>query len=164
MRPKRPYVARMDQVRIMRDGESAVVEYREADGAQVHLTIGPRIADMSDEDILEMHNAGIKAREAMAASYVHVAVEVPPGQPQVKHFKEGGYDVPRGDVLRCVVTSREGDRAWEPAVDIDGREYNWEEFGRMLLTWEGWGVRMVVVPEEELEKAPTIEVREPDDG
>lgn len=49
-------------------------------------------------------------------------------------------------------------------VEINGREFTWEEFGCMLLTWEGWGVRMVVVPEDELNKRPTIALREPSDG
>jgi hypothetical protein len=49
-------------------------------------------------------------------------------------------------------------------VEIDGREFSWEDFGKMLLTWEGWGVRMVMVPDDELEKLPIIQVREPTDG
>lgn len=163
MRTTRPYVVRRDQVRVSRDGEVAVIEYLEPQGPQVHLTIGPRIADMSDDDILEAHNAVIRAQQELADSYVHVAEEVPPGRPQLKYFEPGGYWTPRGGVLRFVVTSREADGDWEPAVEIDGREFTWDDFGRMLLTWEGWGVRMVFVPEDELEKPPMIAVREPSD-
>jgi len=164
MRPRRPYVARMDQVRITRDGEAADIAYLEPGGSGVHLTIGPHIVDMSDEDILNTLNDVIRTQQELRDSYVHVAEEVPPGRPQLKFFEEGRYWVPRGTVLRFIVTSRQEDGGWEPAVDIDGREFTWEEFGRMLLTWEGWGVRMVMVPEDALEKVPTIEVREPTDG
>lgn len=164
MRSSRPNVVRREQVRIIRDGEAADIEYLEPEGPRVHLTIGPRITDMSDDDIVEALNTVIKAQEELAKSYVHVAQEVPPGRPQLKFFEAGGYWVPRGDVLRVVVTSRQVDWESEPAVEIDGREFTWEEFGRMLLTWEGWGVRMVVVPEDELNKRPTIALREPSDG
>ena len=164
MRPSRPYVVRREQVRIVRDGEAADIEYLEPEGLRVHLTMGPRIADMSDDDIVEALNTVIRAQEELAKSYVHVAKEIPPGLPQLKFFEAGRYWVPRGDVLRFVVSSREVDWESEPAVEIDGREFTWEEFGRMLLTWEGWGVRMVVVPEDELHKRPTIAVREPSDG
>ncbi len=165
MRPRNPYVARMDQVRIARHGEAARITYVEPGGPQVHLTIGPRIADMSDEDILIAHNAVIRAQQELADSYIHVAEEVPPGQPQLEFFEPGQYWVPRGQVLRFVVTSRQEDGEWEsePAVEIDGREFTWEDFGKMLLTWEGWGVRMVMVPDDELEKPPIIKVRKPAD-
>lgn len=164
MRPNRLYVVRREEVRIIRDGEAADIEYLEPEGPRVHLTIGPSIAGMSDDDIVEALNAVIRAQEELAKSYVHVAQEVPPGRPQIKFFEAGGYWVPRGDVLRFVVTSRQVDWESEPAVEIDGREFTWEEFGRMLLTWEGWGVRMVVVPEDELEKRAKIAVQDPSEG
>jgi hypothetical protein len=31
-----------------------------------------------------------------------------------------------------------------PLLVIDGREVSWEEFGRMLMTFEGWQFRMVI--------------------
>jgi hypothetical protein len=36
------------------------------------------------------------------------------------------------------------------------------EFGRLLSTYSGWGMRITFVPDNELEKRPTIEIREPD--
>jgi hypothetical protein len=61
-------------------------------------------------------------------------------------------------VLRCVVDSApEGD---EPVIHIDDHELSWAEFGQMLLTWEGWGIRIVMVPDDELTKTPLIEIGE----
>lgn len=31
-----------------------------------------------------------------------------------------------------------------PLLVIDGREVSWEEFGRMLMSFEGWQFRMVI--------------------
>lgn len=32
-----------------------------------------------------------------------------------------------------------------PVVVIDGREFTWEEFGRMLLSFEGWQFRLEII-------------------
>jgi hypothetical protein len=37
-----------------------------------------------------------------------------------------------------------------------------EEFGTLLLTHGGWGMRIVFVPDDRLDEEPEIEVREPD--
>jgi len=38
-----------------------------------------------------------------------------------------------------------------PLLVIDGREVSWEEFGRMLMTFEGWQFRMEIGdPSEEV--------------
>jgi hypothetical protein len=41
---------------------------------------------MTDREILDRFNAGIRATEALAVDYQHVAVEVPPGRPQIAFF------------------------------------------------------------------------------
>jgi hypothetical protein len=50
-----------------------------------------------------------------------------------------------------------------PVIYVDDREFDWQEFGRMLCTYAGWGMRIVFVPDDELERTPKIAVREPDD-
>jgi hypothetical protein len=50
-----------------------------------------------------------------------------------------------------------------PVIEIDGREFILEEFGAMLTTYSGWGMRIVFVPDSELETTPVIVVREPED-
>ena len=69
---------------------------------------------------------------------------------------------PRGDVLRCQISDGGGDDGLEPIVYVDDREFSWHDFGRMLTTYAGWGMRIVFVPDDELERSPRIEVREPD--
>jgi hypothetical protein len=56
MRFKRPYVAAMDQVRISRNDEEAIIEYVEAGVSTTHFRLGPRIRKMTDQDILDRFN------------------------------------------------------------------------------------------------------------
>jgi hypothetical protein len=48
-------------------------------------------------------------------------------------------------------------------IEIDDQEFTLEEFGTMLTTCSGWGMRLVFVPEDELDKQPDIVIREPAD-
>jgi hypothetical protein len=41
-------------------------------------------------------------------------------------------------------------------------ELSLEEFGRMLMTHAGWGMRIEFGPDDELHRRPALEVREPD--
>ena len=47
--------------------------------------------------------------------------------------------------------SSDYDRAPEPlpVVVVDGREFTWEEFGRMLLSFEGWQFRLKIIDRTE---------------
>lgn len=60
---------------------------------------------------------------------------------------------------RCVV--HDGGPDGEPIVDIDEHELSWTEFGQLLTTHAGWGMRLVFVPDDELHEKPRINVREP---
>ncbi len=83
MKRKERYIARLDEVNITREGDSVVIQYKEAGVPTTHLKIGPEIADMSDEAILELFNDTLRAQAQLAAEYKHVAVEVPLGSPQI---------------------------------------------------------------------------------
>jgi hypothetical protein len=48
MRMKKPYIATLDQVRISRQGEYGIIEYREPHVSSVQLEIGPEVQGMSD--------------------------------------------------------------------------------------------------------------------
>ena len=159
MKPKERYIARLDEVTITREGDSAVIRYKEAGMLTTHLKIGPEIAEMSDEAILELFNDTLRAQAQLAAEYKHVAVEVPLGSPQVKYFARGHQWCPRGAVLRCLV---EDDENGQLVVGIDDQELSLEEFGRMLTTYAGWGMRIEFVPDDQLHRRPALEVREPD--
>jgi len=55
----------------------------------------------------------------------------------------------------------DGGPGGEPVIHIDEHELSWEEFGRLLTTYAGWGMQIVIVPEDETEREPRVEVREP---
>ena len=159
MKRKECYIARLDEVSITREGDSAVIQYKEAGILTTHLKIGPEIAGMSDEVILELFNNTLRAQAQLAAEYKHVAVEVPLGSPQIKYFARGYQWCPRGAVLRCLVGDDENGQL---VVGIDAEDLSLEEFGRMLTTHAGWGMRIEFVPEDQLHRRPALEVREPD--
>lgn len=159
MRPKRPYRASLDQVRISRHGEEAVVEYAEPGVWTTHLKLGPEVQGMTDQEILDRHNDVLEAMERLREGYEHVAIEIPPGKPQIEHSDWTGHWTPRGGVLRCVID--DGGPGGEPVVHIDEHDLSWEEFGRLLTTYAGWGMRVTFVPEDDAHVEPRIEVREP---
>lgn len=162
MMPKSPFVTSLDKVRITRGEDEAVIEYVEPDVQITHLRLGAKVRQMSDQEILDRFNEIIVAREQLRSEYVHVAIEIPPGRPQIEFFDKGCQWTPRGDVLRCVITDGGPDN--EPIIHIDDNELSWTEFGKLLTTFAGWGMRLIFVPDDEIELAPTIEVREPNEG
>ncbi len=160
MRRRRPHVASLDEVRITRSGDEAIIEYADEKFWTIHFTLGPAVHDMSDQEILDRWNECVRARDQVAAEYEHIAVEVPPGKPQIEYFEKGYQWTPSGDVLRCVID--DGGPDGEPVIHIDDHELSWEEFGRLLTTHAGWGMRIVFVPDDEVHEEPHIEVREPE--
>lgn len=163
VRPRKPYIATPDQVRITRDADGANIEYAEDNVCGVHLVLSPEeMAAMTDEDVLAVHNRCIEAQQDLAESFEWVATEVPPGTPQVKRDRRTGQLVPRGDVLRCHITDCDSNQEEGPvAIYIDDKEYALREFGEILRMYAGWGMRVVFVPEDEVHEEPVIEVRKP---
>lgn len=162
--PKRPHVASADQIRITRDGDTVIFEYADETVSATHLKMGAdKIAEMSDEDLLDYWNGFIQARDEQREHYT--ATEIPLGRPQVSFFERGNQWTPRGDVLRCQILS---DAAIEPALDepfvsIDGRDFTLAEFMGMVGTFGGWGMRIEFVPADELNERPALKVRDPED-
>ncbi|HBG04512.1 MAG: hypothetical protein A2075_07040 [Geobacteraceae bacterium GWC2_58_44] len=157
---KKPQIATLDEVVLARDGDFADITYRDPTVGGVNLKIGPEVARMTDQEILDCHNEVLLAMQRSVASYKHRAVEVPPGKDQVRYSEQCDQWVPRGDVLRCVIHHESGRR---PVIEIDDREFTLEEFGSMLTTFSGWGMRIVFVPDTDLEKRPVIVVKDPKD-
>lgn len=101
---KRPPVASLDEVKITRSGNAAIIEYADETVATTHFELGPEVEHLTDREILERWN-------------------------------------------ECV----------------EARELSWAEFGRLLTTYAGWGMRIVFVPDDDLHEIPRIEIREPDE-
>ncbi|HAT8606365.1 hypothetical protein SC040_15390 [Legionella pneumophila] len=154
---KRPHVAELHEVIITRQGDAAIIEYKEKGIGATHITIGHEIDQMSDNDILLCHNSFIALQLQSMKDYQHVATEIPIGESQVEYFEPGGYWTARGDVLRCCI----GSDNHQATVIIDDKEFSMDEFGKLLSAYEGWGMRIVIVPEDEIHKTPLIEKKNP---
>ena len=160
MRIKKPRKASIDEVRITRAGEIAIIENADPSISVVRLTVGPKLGSMTDAAVLDLFNDVIEAQRAMAAGYDDKLIEIPPGKPQIQYSEQSDQWVPRGDVLRCYV---EDDEAGELVVYVDDQELNLRDFGRMLRNFAGWGMRISFVPEDRIADQPEIVIREPKD-
>jgi len=61
-------------------------------------------------------------------------------------------------VLRCVIHDNE---FGQTVIEIDDKELSLEEFGDLLRTYAGWGMRIELVSRDEIHRRPALEVREP---
>jgi hypothetical protein len=162
--PKRPFVASADQIRITRKGDDAIFEYADESVSTTYVRFGKeQLAAMTDEELLDWWNDGLRARDEHRENLEYVATEIPLGKPQVEYFEQGHQWTPRGHVLRCQILSDAGVQADvdEPFVAIDGRDFTLGEFMTLVGTFGGWGMRIEFVPEDELHERPTVKVRDP---
>jgi len=158
-RPKLRVVS-FHEVKITRDGETAIIEYSDpAMGPGMNFKVGPKLAKMTDREVIERHNEMIRGMEAHREEHPYVAIEIPEGKPQIEYSKQCCQWTSRGDVLRCRIESSE-QSARIPVIEIDGQRLSWKEFGELLMVHEGWGMRVMFVPEDEIGKTPPIAVRE----
>ena len=160
MRLRRPRPASPDEVRITREGDTAVIEYVDPAVRGVHLRLGPALAGMTDAEVLERFNAMLEAQAERAASVDRTLVEVPPGRPQMAYYARGNQWTPRGEVLRCHI---ETDAERGTLVLIDDVELDMAAFGRLLGTFAGFGMRIAFVDEDDVTEEPEIVVKEPAD-
>lgn len=157
---RKPYLASLDEVRIIRRGREAVIEYVDPAVPVCRVQLGAQIEEMSDEAILTCHNEILKARDAQRGREEDefVAIEIPPGKPQIEYHLTSATWSTRGHVLRCLVLD---DEEAKLQVQIDDRVLTREEFAKMLVTYAGWGMRITFVPDDEIEEQPLVVVREP---
>jgi len=158
MHKKKPVRALVDQVRITRDGDDAIIEYADPEISGTRLTIGPQIAAMTDRDIVDVFNGVMAAQEGLLHGWDKTVVEIQPGKRQIEYHKESDQWVPRGDVLRCIID--DGGPDGEVTIHIDNKELSLDEFGRLLRVHAGWGMRLAFVPEEFVTENPKVEIRE----
>jgi len=162
MRKRRPPVASLDEVTIRREGDDAIIDFHDPTIATTHFRIGPSVRRLTDRQILNRFNRIVAADQKVGRVRRHVAIEIPAGRPQIRYFPAADQWAPRGGVLRCVIDDSGPDG--EAIVHVDDQSLSLPEFGRLLCTYAGWGVRITFVPEEELALAPRIEVCDPEDG
>lgn len=159
MSRKTPHVASLDQVRISRTGGDAIIEYADSAVPTIRLSIGPQLREMTDDDVLELHNDAVRRMEHCESESEHVAIEIPLGRQQLRRTEPSGPLVPRGDVVRSVIDRDAGGRL---QMRVDDHALSLEDLGRMLETYAGWGMRMVFVPRDEVHVDPLIDVMDPE--
>ena len=152
------YIACPDEVIITRDGDFARIEYRERDIPETLLHIGPGISEMCDREIVEWHNECLRSDARQIGEEKRGAFEVPLGSAQIEYFARCDQWVPRSRVLRCLIQDAEDGRL---IVKIDEQELRLKQFTKLLSTYEGWGMRIEFMPEDEVHRRPRLEVREP---
>jgi hypothetical protein len=157
VRLKKPIRAMIDQVRITREGNDAIIDYADPGISGTRLTIGPQIVTMTGCDIVDVFNGILIAQERLLADWNKTVVEEPLGEKQIDYHEEGAHWVPRGDVLRCAIDDAGPDG--EVTIHIDDKELSLVEFGRLLRVHAGWGMRIAFVPEEYVTENPKVEIR-----
>ena len=45
-------------------------------------------------------------------------------------------------------------------ITVDDKELSWHEFGKMICTFAGWGMRIEFTPEGEIHRRPKLVVKE----
>ena len=155
MRLKRPRPASTDQVRITREGETAVIEYADPSIRVVNLQVGPSLAAMTDAEVLELFNDMLEAQAEIAAGVDPTLTEIPPGLPKIEFSERSGQWVPRGQVLRCHIND---DPEEGTIIRIEDMELDMAAFGPMLQVFCGFGMRIAFVDEEEATEEPEIVV------
>jgi hypothetical protein len=156
MRLKKPTCALMDQVRIAREGNDAIIDHADANLSGARIT---GIATMTDAEIVEMYNQILDSQWSLLEAWDKTVTEEPPGEKQIDYHEDSGQWVPRGDVLRCIIDDRGPDG--EVVIHIDDQELSLREFGRLLRVHAGWGMRIAFVPEEFVTDNPTVKIRKP---
>ena len=159
MRLKKPTRAVIDQARITRVRNDAIIDHADASISETRITIGPAITTMTDREIIDVFNAILAAQEQLLAAWDKTVNQEPPGEKQIDYHEDSGQWVPRGDVLRCIID--DGGPEGEVTIHIDDKELSLAEFGRMLRVHAGWGMRIAFVPEEFISENPKVEIRKP---
>lgn len=107
MRIKAPRQASLDEVRITREGETAIIENADLAVSIVSLAVGPALSSVNDAAVLDLYNGVLEAQDKIAREYDAALVEIPPGRPQIRYSEDSDQWVPRGDVLRCHIDDDE---------------------------------------------------------
>jgi hypothetical protein len=157
MRLRKPTRVSIEQVRITREGNDAIIDHADAGISGAHLAIGPEIAAMTDADIVDLYNDILESQHRLLAEWDKTVIEEPLGEKQIDYHENSDQWVPRSDVLRCIID--DGGPEGEVTIHIDDQELSLREFGRLLTVHAGWGMRIAFVPEEFVTENPKVKVR-----
>ncbi len=157
MRPRKPTYVLIDQVRITREGNDAIIDRADPNLSGARIT---GIATMTDAEVVDLYNDILDSQWALLEAWDKTVVEEPPGEKQIDYHENSDQWVPCGDVLRCIID--DGGPEGEVTIHIDDQELSLAEFGRLLRVHAGWGMRIAFVPEEFVTKNPTVRVRKPE--
>lgn len=69
MKPKKRYIARLDEVTITRRVDSVEIQYKEAGVPGTSLSMSPEVSAMTDEAILALYNDMLRAQAMLAAEH-----------------------------------------------------------------------------------------------
>ena len=161
MRKPRPIVYSLEEVIITREETTAHIKYKDPDYGETGLVLGEKVQHMTDQEIIDAYNDTLRAQAEHARDFKYIAIEPPLASPQITFHQDCDQWTPRGDVLRCLIMDQSGDPR-EPVIIIDDKELSWAEFGTMLCTYAGWGMRIEFTPHDAIHRRPTLEVREPE--
>jgi hypothetical protein len=78
--PKEAEPVLIDQVRITREGNDAIIDCAESTIAATRLTVGPDIATMTDREIIDVFNGILHAQERLLAAWDKTVTEEPLGR------------------------------------------------------------------------------------
>ncbi len=157
MRLKKPTHVLIDQVRIAREGNDAIIDHADANFSGARIT---GIATMTDAEVVDLYNDILDSQWALLEAWDKTVVEEPPGEKQIDYHENSDQWVPRGDVLRCIID--DAGPNGEVTIHIDEQELSLREFGRLLSVHAGWGMRIAFVPEEFISENPKLEIRKPE--
>ena len=161
MRPRRLRQTTIDQVRISRKGEYALIEHADPAYGLVNFNLGPEIATLTDREILEQFNDCIAAQEANIADPANRPIEIPKGRPQIEWLEDLQQWSARGHVLKSEVSDDEDGNL---VVYIDDKELDSEAFLQLFRPFAGWGMRITFMDGSQIHDEPEVIVRDPDDG
>ena len=160
MRLRRPPQATIDQVRISREGEYAIIEHADTAYGTTRLLLGPMLQNMSDAEVLEVFNEVIAAQDASVADPANRPVEIPRGRPQIEWLEDLQQWSARGHVLKCEVSDDEDGNL---VVHVDDKELDAEAFLQLIKPFAGWGMRITFMDESQIHEEPEVIIRDPDD-
>ena len=157
MRPKKPTHVLIDQVRITREGNDAIIDHADPNLSGARIT---GIATMTDAEIVEMHNAILDSQWTLLEAWDKTVKSKNRWGRSKSTITKIAINGCRAATCSDASSTTAGPREKSPSVSTT-RNCRSAEFGRLLRVHAGWGMRIAFVPEEFISENPKVEVRKP---